>query len=130
MLTVRYKISWSKVLDLVAVMLGNMFRLRELWGLCHPGFPMKLLSLDEKPSYVNNCGKLPTYVRKGATKVEVAENHAAAHARYTILTSVPSWQQPGQPCPYIAILFKAKSGASILKKLQVPDWIYDISWPS
>ena len=121
--TVKYTVSLAKVLDRVGVELGNVFRLRQLWRLCHPGCEMRWVSMDQKPDYFNNCAQLPTYARKGAAQVGVVEDHHAGYSRYSILSFVQSWKPPGCGHPKMAILFKAHSGAVIRKKLIVPDWI-------
>ena len=67
--TVKFQISWQKTKDRIRCMLGNIFRLRRLWALCHPGVPMRWLSADQKPSWMNNAARRPMYARKGARDV-------------------------------------------------------------
>ena len=37
----KLKVSWKKVKRRIAVFLGNIFRLRAFWELCHPDTPMR-----------------------------------------------------------------------------------------
>ena len=122
--TTTFQVSWYKVVTRVRVMLGNMFRLRRLWALCHPGVPMRWLSADQKPSWMNNAGRRPMYARKGSRAVGAKENHAATRNRYTILTFVPSWASAGPEPPPVAVLFKAAGGgARLARELEVPPWM-------
>lgn len=121
--TTTFQVSWTKARDRVRCMLGNMFRLRRLWELCHPGVAMRWLSADQKPSWMNNAGRRPMYARKGARAVGAKENHAATRDRYTILTFVPSWASADGSPPPVAVLFRAKSGVRLAAGLECPDWM-------
>ena len=87
----KLQVPWIKVKRRVAVLLGNIFRLRKFWELCHPGVPMRFLSVDQKPSWWNNAGHTGTFAKKGGSQPRVRENFQKTRERYTILTSVPSW---------------------------------------
>ena len=63
----RLKVSWKKVKSRVAVLLGNIFRLRAFWELCHPDVPMRFLSIDQKPLWFNNDGLCGTFATKGCS---------------------------------------------------------------
>ena len=124
----KLKVSWKKVLRRVGVLMRNIWRLRAFWELCHPGIEMRWLSLDQKPSWVNNAGLTKAYTRKGS-QAKVRENYSATRQRYTILTSVPSWRLTANPDdpPKMAVLFKGKKNgtikAKILNDFQPPEWM-------
>jgi hypothetical protein len=103
--TTSYKVKRAIVVKRIGVTLGNIWRLRRLFYLCHGEAP-RFLSLDQKPSWFNNAGFRPTHHTKGARQVVVREDHGGTRQRYTILTSVPSWDFVGRPPP-VAVLFKA-----------------------
>ena len=79
--TTHFQVSWAKAVDRIRCMLGNVFRLRRLWELCHPGVAMRWLSVDQKPSWMNNAGRRPMLARKGARTVASKENAAATRDR-------------------------------------------------
>ena len=89
---------------------------------------MRWLSLDQKPSWFNNAGLTGTWARKGQ-RVTIREKFAATRERYTILTAVP-WPRlsanPADP-PKIEVLFKAKPGGLVIKRLrrdvELPSWM-------
>ena len=118
----KLKVSWRKVKRRTALLLGNIFRLRAFWELCHPDAPMRFLSIDQKPSWFNNAGHTGTFARKGGSQPSVREIHAHTRQRYTILTSVPSWghEDPDLP-PKVALLFKAAPNGPVIKKLRTSD---------
>jgi len=115
-LGMRLKVSWRKVKNRVKVLLGNIFRLRTLWELVHPGKPMHWFSADQKPSWFNNAGHTGTWAKKGSQPT-VREDFAATRERYTILTTVEIID--GQDAPYeydfphVAVLFKGKPNGRI-----------------
>ena len=100
----KLKVPWKKVKRRIKVFLENIFRLRAFWELCHPGTPMRFLSIDQKPSWFNNAGHTGTFAQKGGRQPTVRENFQHTRQRYTILTSVPSWghddpdMPPKVPC--------------------------------
>ena len=123
--------------DRLRTMLGNIFRLRTLWSLCHGGSvpggsvsggsvpgssvlggsvpggsvpPLKWASFDQKPSWFNNAGMKSLYARKGSRVVGAREDHHGTRQRYTIMTSVLSWthKTDNEPPP-CALLFKGES---------------------
>ena len=106
--------SWAKVHRRVAVLMGNMFRLRAFWELPYPGRLMGWLSVDQKPSWFNNAGHTGALSKKGFQQT-IRESFAATRQRYTILTSVPSWghEDPDKP-PKVGVLFKGKPDGRIL----------------
>ena len=126
----KVKVAWRKVLRRIRVELGNVFRLRALWAKCHPGVPMRWLSLDQKPSWFNSAGasNTGTYTTfRGRRTPNVRENFAASRERYTILTSVMSWlPAPSQPPP-VCVLFRGKQGGRILdgvhRNFACPAWM-------
>ena len=124
----KLKVAWRKVKRRCRVLLGNIFRVRALWDLCHPGLSMRWLSLDQKPSWWNNAGLKGTYAKKGSSQPTVRENFAKTRERYTIFTAVPSWghEDPLLP-PKVAVLFKGKRGGRILNGIEGsgvrPDWM-------
>jgi len=115
----KLKVPWAKVKRRIHVLLGNIYRLRAFWELCHPGVAMRFLSLDQKPSWFNNAGHTGTFAKKGGSQPSVRENFNKTRERYTILTSVPSWGHidPDVP-PKVAILFKAKPNGAIIRELR------------
>ena len=114
----KLKVSWSKLKRRIRVFLGNIFRLRAFWEICHPGVEMRFLSLDQKPSWFNNAGHTGTFGKKGGSQPNVREIYAHTRQRYSILTSVQSWDNTDQDNPpKIAILFKATPGGTVLKNL-------------
>ena len=124
----KLKVSWRKVLRRVRVELGNVFRLRALWAKCHPGTPMRWLSLDQKPSWFNNAGATGTYTtRRGRNAPTVRENHNATRERYTIFTSVCSWWRTYEPPPPVCVLFRGQPGGRILDNCRAnfdcPPWM-------
>ena len=123
----KLKVSWKKVKARIRIHLSNIFRLRYFWEHCHPGVPMRFLSLDQKPSWFNNAGLTGTFARKGRREPTVRENHAATRSRYTVLTSVPSWghDDPDVP-PKVAVLFKAAPDGPVLRKLKGSESL--VSW--
>lgn len=84
---------------------------------------MRFLSLDQKPSWMNNAGRRPMYAPRGNRMVAAKENMAATRDRYTILTFVPSWSPPAGEPPKVAVLFRAKTGARLLPGLDFPPWM-------
>ena len=123
----RLKVPWKKVLRRVGVLLGNMFRLKFFWEHCHPGKHMKFLSIDQKPAWFNNAGHTGTFTKKGGSQPRIRENFAKTRERYSILTSVPSWQEAGGPMPKVAVLFKAAPDGPVHKELLkcsfLEDWV-------
>ena len=114
----KLKVPWGKVKRRVKIFLGNIFRLRAFWEICHPGVEMRFLSLDQKPSWFNNAGHTGTFGKKGGSQPSVREIYAHTRQRYSILTSVQSWDNTDQDNPpKIAILFKATPGGTVLKNL-------------
>ena len=85
----KMKVPWAKVKRRIEIWLTNLFRLKALWDLCHPGKPMRFLSVDQKPSWFNNAGLTGALAVKGRRAPSVKENHAKTRERYTILTAVP-----------------------------------------
>ena len=61
----KLKVSWEKIVQRVKVLLTNIFRVRRFWDHCHPGRPMRFISLDQKPSWFNNAGHKGTLAKKG-----------------------------------------------------------------
>ena len=115
----KLKVPWAKVKRRIRVLLGNIFRLRAFWELCHPGIPPRFISLDQKPSWFNNAGNTGTFAKKGGSQPSVRENFAKTRERYTILTSVPSWghTDPDVP-PKLAVLFKATPNGRVINQLR------------
>ena len=115
----KLKVAWSKVKRRVRVFLGNIFRLRAFWEICHPDTPMRFFSADQKPSWFNNAGLTGTYARSSGSQPSVREDFAKTRQRYTILTGVPSWghDDPNVP-PKVAILFKAEPGGLVIRQLR------------
>ncbi len=115
----KLKVPWAKVKRRIHVLLGNIYRLRAFWELCHPGVVMRFLSLDQKPSWFNRAGHTGTFAKKGGSQPSVRENFNKTRERYTILTCVPSWGHidPDVP-PKVAILFKAKPNGAIIRELR------------
>ena len=123
----KLTVPWKKIKVRVKVLLQNIFRLRALWNLCHPGVPMRFLSLDQKPSWFNNAGHTGAFSKKGGSAPSVRENFQKTRERYTILTTVPSEQDvdPNVP-PKVAVLFKGQPDGSIIKELRshnLPPWM-------
>ena len=124
----QLKVAWRKIIRRVRVELGNVFRLRALWAICHPGRPMRWFSADQKPSWFNNAGasESGSYSLRGRVPT-VRENFAASRERYTILTSVCSWL-PANHLPLVAVLFRGKPGGRIIdgihKFFVCPDWMH------
>ena len=73
-LGMKLKVPWKKVKSRVRVFLGNIFRLAALWELCHPGTPMRFMSLDQKPAWWNATGLLPSLAQKGRRSPTVLFN--------------------------------------------------------
>ena len=120
----KLKVPWTKVKRRIRVFLGNIYRLRAFWEICHPETEMRFLSLDQKPSWFNNAGHTGTFARRGGSQPSVRENFAQTRQRYSILTSVPSWghtaalsQVPDVP-PRIALLFKGKQDGHMIRELR------------
>ena len=115
----KLKVPWQKVKKRIRVFLGNIFRLRAFWELCHPVTPMRFLSLDQKPSWFNNAGHCGTYAKKGGCQPTVREDFNQTRERYSILTAVQSWghTDPDVP-PKVAILFRAKPEGTVIKRLR------------
>lgn len=119
----KLKVPYQKIKKRVKCFLGNIWRLRTLWEECHPGVPMKFLSLDQKPAWFNNAGHKKTYAVKGGYKPFVRENYKQMKERYTILTSVPSWSHEAAGTempdpPKFAVLFKGSPDGEIIKNLE------------
>ena len=70
----KLTVSWRKVKRRISVLLSNIFRLRRLWELCHPGVEMRFISLDQKPSWFNNAGLTGTFAKKSGPQPRVREN--------------------------------------------------------
>jgi len=118
----KLQVPWVKIKRRIRCFLGNVFRLRAFWELCHPGKPMRFLSLDQKPSWFNNAGRTGSSLAlRGGSQPRVREDHDATRQRYSILTAVPSWGHDNPDVdepPKIAILFRAKPGGRVLEELQ------------
>ena len=131
----QLKVPWTKIRRRVRCFLGNIWRLRAFWEMCHPGTPMRFLSLDQKPAWFNNAGIKKTYTRKGGRKPTVRENYHQMKDRYTILTSVPfnvdgsqATESPSMAAsqvtkepPKVAVLFKGKPHGHIFHELEDSD---------
>ena len=115
----KLKVPWKKIKRRVRVFLGNVFRLRAFWAICHPGTKMRWLSLDQKPSWFNNAGHMGALCQQGGSAPTVREDYAQSLQRYSILTSVQSWgnSDPDDP-PKVAILFKAAPNGHVIKRLR------------
>ena len=100
----KLEVPWRKVTRRVKVLFTNLFRSKRFWAHCHPGTTMRLISLDQKPSWFNNAGSKGTFAKKGGGQPGVKENHGHTRQRYTILTTVPSWgnEDPRIP-PKVAV---------------------------
>jgi len=122
-ITTRFKVSFDVACDRHRCYLGNVFRLRKLWSLCHPGVEMKWFSADQKPLHFNNAGTRPTYAKRGTRRVTVAEDHNATRERYSLFTTCQTWDGGGTP-PKLAVLFKASRSAPILRgRIETPGFI-------
>ena len=115
----KLKVPWAKVKRRIRVFLGNIYRLRAFWEVCHPDTPMRFISLDQKPSWFNNAGHTGTFALKGGSQPSVREDFNKTRERYTILTTVPSWghTDPDVP-PKVAILVKAKPDGRVERDLR------------
>ena len=113
----KLKVSWRKVVKRVGVLMRNIFRLRAFWNLLHPGTRMRWLSLDQKPCWFNNAGLTGTYATSGSQPT-VREDYNGTRQRYTILTSVPSWQDDPNLPPKMAVLFKGKPNGRIVRGIE------------
>ena len=122
-ITTRFKVSMAKVCARVSTMLGNIFRLRCLWELCHPGVEMQWFSMDQKPSWFNNAGLKKTMAKKGQRRITVAEDYHGTLQRYTINTVVRTGRKAGDEPPKVAVLFKAASGKILKERISSPDWM-------
>ena len=61
----KRKAAWWNIKQRIRAFLSNVFRLRACWELCHPGVPMRRLSVDQKPSWFINAGSTGTFAKKG-----------------------------------------------------------------
>ena len=118
----KMSVPWLKIKERVRIFLSNVFRLRAFWDLLYPGVPLRFLSLDQKPSWFNNCGNIGTLQRKGARQGSIRENYQKMKERYTILTAVPSWYTTqglfeAEP-PQMCLLFKASPDGTVIQKLR------------
>ena len=113
------KVPWKKALTRCETLMGNIFRVKALFKLLHPGKELKFMSADQKPSWFNNSGHTGTYGKRGEKAPSVRENFAKTRERYSLLTFVQSWTDDragddGVPdIPPIAILFKGKKGEKL-----------------
>ena len=110
-ITTRFKLPFRTAQERIGVMLGNLFRLRKLWRLCHGDAPMRFLSADQKPSWFNNSGLKSTYARKGSRIVTTKTAHDDSRDRYTILTFVQNYSPPEGEQRKVAVLFRASKDA-------------------
>ena len=118
----KLKVAWAKVRKRVLCFLSNLFRLQAFWEICHPGTPMRFISIDQKPSWFNNAGHTGTFAKKGGSQPSVRENFAATRQRYSILTSVPSWGHGDfDNPPKVAVLFKNAPNGSVINRLRSSD---------
>ena len=128
----KMKVAWAKVKRRIQIWLTNLFRLKALWELCHPGKPMRFLSLDQKPSWFNNAGLTGALAVKGSRAPSVKENHAKTRERYTILTAVPSWGHDPHCPPKMCLLFKGADDGTIRRTLEkIPrllPWTNILTW--
>ena len=117
----RLKVSWQTVKKRICVFMGNIFRLRAFWEICHPNTPMRFLSLDEHVVHWFDNGivrdRTGAYAKNGG--IRSVQEHTLEPYRATILTAVPSWghTDPGMP-PKVALLFKAMPGGRVITKLR------------
>lgn len=95
--------------------LGNIFRKRALWRLCHRDAPMRLFSMDQKPSLSKQSGLKSTYARRGDRIVTTKIAHADTRYRYTILTFVQKYPEPVGGHRTVAVLFRATRDAPRLR---------------
>ena len=104
----QLKVSWSKILTRVKVLLGNIFRIHCFWNHCHPDKQLRFISLDQKPPWFNNAGHKGTLGKKGGPQPGVQGNFSQTRERYSILTLVRNYDNdnPAEPPP-VEILFRA-----------------------
>ena len=98
----KLKVSWAKVKRRTRVLLGNIFRLRAFWEICHPGSQPRSISVDQKPSWFNNAGHTGTFAQQGGSQPSVRENFAQPRT-----SKRPSCLHDGQyafPCPFVRLV--------------------------
>ena len=97
----QIKVSWSKILKRVKVLLDNISRTRAFWDWCHHGKLLKSISLDQKPSWHNNAGQNGTLGKKGEERYSMLTRE-----RYSILTLVRNFDNDDteEPAP-LEVLF-------------------------
>ena len=128
----QLKVAWAKVIRRCRVLLTNIFRLRALWQLVHPGMDLNFISLDQSPSWFSNSASTGVLSKKGGAAPCVRENFAKAHERYTIFTTEQTNcdYAPGSDAdpPHVFVLFKGKPGGRVLQSLlemtDIPEWLH------
>jgi len=88
----RYKISHSKRMLRLRICWSNVLRLRLLHECLYGRDGVDLVSVDQKPLYLNSSLACKTLAPRCARKVNVKESVADSRERFTIMTSCPSWR--------------------------------------
>lgn len=58
------------------------------WNYYHPCNDLRLLSVDQKPTWINHVGHKGTLATGGCTQLPLKENFNPTRERYTIITSI------------------------------------------
>ena len=103
----------------------NIFRVRRFMARSL-GYEPVIENFDQSPFHMNEVGSKATgslTIRGGGT-VALVEGHAATRERWSANTMVASRPAVAGRLPPLQLMFKAKSGARVLSKLQeaVPCW--------
>ena len=86
----QLKVPWKKLLTRCETLMGNIFRVKALFKLLHPGKELKFMSADQKPSWFNNSGHTGTYGKRGEKAPSVRENFTKKRDQDSLLTTVQS----------------------------------------
>jgi hypothetical protein len=103
----------------------NIFRVRQLMARSL-GYDPIIENFDQSPFHMNEVGSKATGSLSitGGGSVALVEGHAATRERWSANTMVASRSAVAGRFPPLQLMFKAKSGARVLPKLQeaVPCW--------
>ena len=100
---VKQKLFWERRTNAILTIISNVLR---CWNYYHPCNDLRLLSMDQKPTRINHVGHKRTLATGGCTQVSVDDNLNPTRDRYTLITSIKSYDD--DRFPKLAILFQGR----------------------
>lgn len=118
----RFKCSKTILMKRLAVFWENCIIVRALHAALEPHVKLVVEGFDQKPLWFTACGEEKTLHLRGREKVCVKENMPMSRARFSAMTRC-RWPTPPEDGKELGILFKAASGATLRKRLRVPEGV-------